>query len=244
MIRREQQWPFRRQVRRALGAHTPARSCDESHDREDDHAKRAQHGPRRFEGRQLRSGLRCRRAGRVDLVQQIANRQDPAQRVAGQRNPEETLDLDRQRDPLQRVDLQVELRARVERELAVGVAFAQPGPCGRRAFFLEQRAIGVAGFGCRRVRGTRSFVEQRGQQMALELAELRARQRFARHAITTDPLIRRQTCGRVLDLLAQQRRGAHCAALANCLLLEHHERGEHATVLEDTELVDQRARCV
>ena len=52
----------------------------------------------------------------LDFVQQVAQREDAAHGVACQRYAKPFLDFERERDPFERVDVEVELRARVERE--------------------------------------------------------------------------------------------------------------------------------
>src|SRR5690349_10628262 len=116
----------------------------------------------------------------------------------------------------------------------LGKALAQPTPDLRAERRREQRAVLVAELRCRLARSLAfRSVEESLQEVAPQLAELRARQRRAHDAVARDALVRRQSRGDVLELLAQRRSFAQRPALQHLVLVRYDHRGQHAAALEN-----------
>ena len=229
----------------------PHQRAQEREDRGADAAHRKARQPHVGRGgRGCRGGRRRtggHELGRRDLVDQITHREDSANGLARERDAEALLDLGGERDPLERIDLQLELRTRVERDALVGVTRDEPLPRCAAALAREQlcvlagRLAAAGGLGV----GGRGTLVELGKQVPAKLAELGTWQRRTSDAERRDALIRRQARADLLEILAQQRRLAQGAALANRALVRNDQSDEPTVVFEDRDFLEQaRARVL
>jgi hypothetical protein len=155
------------------------------------------------------------------------------------------LDLQRQRDPLQGVDAEVELQAAVEVERLARVALLEQAPQPAHQRLAQQLAIRRRGFRRRAglAAGARPPVELR-QQEAAELAEPRARQRLAHDGVAGEALVARQFAAGGAEGDAQAVLDAQAAALADRLAVRAHQGVQRAVLLQHRDLGDEGAGAV
>src|SRR5215212_4027031 len=182
---------------------------------------------------------------RGDLAQQVADGADAVDRLFAQLHAGLLADLQGPGHPSKRIDVQIELRARLGRKPPVRIALSEQPPDAHRRRIFEQRAILIRHLlGRDRPHGPLilalpapprplvAFI----QDVPPELAEPRVLQRFAAYSVVRDSLVGRQASRSLLDRLAY--RFANVAMMADLIHLRHDHRDEPAVLLQNPDLTD------